>query len=1140
MINYLYGELNDKISPVEYEGKDTDTAQTKVNNGDREITVSVPLLDEDVVREGEWYEDGIKKRVIIPVNEEGEPDKQDGVLLLEAERNNGAVTVKWGNKSIATFKEEADNLKKEVDEFKGAVNTEIGSLNAINEGLDNSSIVSAINSENARAKAVEGDLDSVENSIKGNNIVDSLNKEYARASAMEAENSFTIADLSNRVGLNDNLVTDNKDTIVTAINEVHNDVVTEKQRAEGVEGVLDSLATSDKSNLVAAINEVKKTLSDDKSYLEDDYNSKIGTLENLTTNVNSDIVSAINSEVTRAKSVEGDLEDIATAVKGTNLATSIDNEYDRAVKAEGDLDTKITTETTRATTAEQSLSSEIVALNNRVGLNGNLVTDAKDTIVKAINEVHQDVIDEVNRAKEVEGTLDSLKTTTKENLVSVINEIKDNVDANKTSLENDYNAKINNLSNKIGSIEDLETGNTDNLVEAINSEVSRAKVAEEANKAAIATEKLRAEGVESQLGDRISTEESTARAAEQKNATDISNEVSRASNRETEIESSLNSRITSEVATLNGTINERADTLDSRIDTELQEIDSVHQELSTKIGENKGAIEAEASRADGVEKQLRADLTSLGERVTAEETKNASQDSQIQNLIGAQTTLDEKITAETTRATTAERELTSNVAANTSSINAINKRLDDDNTLRTQQHADLDNKITANTSSIADINKKIPNEATPTNQLADKAYVDKAISQNAARFLTPTEDGSSQWASIEALRSGPWYYDGKSVAPENNDYAIYLKEVRGVQEQWRASYQKGRWEELYKISAGFTQDQQAALDSGVTSTYVSQIDTNKSDISNLKSTTQSQATTLAGKVTQSSSKYVVYATNSAGAQTTVTYASDNTTANTIAQRDLYGRIKVASPGVDTDAANKAYVDAATTNIAKEKLASDVETSLGKADSALQALKVGTVNAANGTTAGATVTASTSGNTSTLNFNFTLPQGPQGKQGPTGATGATGAKGPTGAQGKTGGIGPQGPTGAQGAPGAAGAKGPTGAAGAPGGIGPQGPTGAQGKIGNTGLQGPTGATGATGAKGPTGATGAPGTPGVQGPTGATGTPGKDGVGVVTSVNGSTSTGQSIFAPTTIGPTGNILYSNGTQLIWGIVKIDDGEL
>ena len=132
------------------------------------------------------------------------------------------------------------------------------------------------------------------------------------------------------------------------------------------------------------------------------------------------------------------------------------------------------------------------------------------------------------------------------------------------------------------------------------------------------------------------------------------------------------------------------------------------------------------------------------------------------------------------------------------------------------------------------------------------------------------------------------------------------------------------------------------------------------------------------------------------------------------------------------------------------------------------MKVGTVNAANGTTAGATVTASTSGNTSTLNFNFTLPQGPQGKQGPTGATGATGAKGPTGA------------------------------------------------------------------------TGAPGTPGVQGPTGATGTPGKDGVGVVTNVNGSTSTGQSIYAPTTIGPTGNILYSNGTQLIWGIVKIDDGEL
>lgn len=47
--------------------------------------------------------------------------------------------------------------------------------------------------------------------------------------------------------------------------------------------------------------------------------------------------------------------------------------------------------------------------------------------------------------------------------------------------------------------------------------------------------------------------------------------------------------------------------------------------------------------------------------------------------------------------------------------------------------------------------------------------------------------------------------------------------------------------------------------------------------------------------------------------------------------------RIATPSVSTDAANKGYVDNQTTNIAKSQLASSVQTSLGKADTALQSI-----------------------------------------------------------------------------------------------------------------------------------------------------------------------------------------------------------
>ena len=135
----------------------------------------------------------------------------------------------------------------------------------------------------------------------------------------------------------------------------------------------------------------------------------------------------------------------------------------------------------------------------------------------------------------------------------------------------------------------------------------------------------------------------------------------------------------------------------------------------------------------------------------------------------------------------------------------------------------------------------------------------------------------------------------------------------------------------------------------------------------------------------------------------------------------------------------------------------------------------TIKAAAGSNIGTigtpSVTASTSGTTTTFTFNYLK-----------GATGAQGPKGDTGA------TGPQGPKGDTGATGAQGLKGD------PGATGPQGP---KGDKGDTGLQGPKGDPGATGPQGPKGDKGATGP---QGPKGDPGTNATTTAVATTSANG----------------------------------------
>lgn len=149
------------------------------------------------------------------------------------------------------------------------------------------------------------------------------------------------------------------------------------------------------------------------------------------------------------------------------------------------------------------------------------------------------------------------------------------------------------------------------------------------------------------------------------------------------------------------------------------------------------------------------------------------------------------------------------------------------------------------TNRVTTIESKIPSDAGSEGnaQLATKSFVNSTVQNMAARFITPTADGSSQWASLAALNAegATYYYAGEATTPTANDYAIFLKTVDGAQEQWRASYQKpadgtGAWVEQYKVGSAFTDAQTTALNSGITSAGVTQIETNKTDIATLTTT----------------------------------------------------------------------------------------------------------------------------------------------------------------------------------------------------------------------------------------------------------------------------------------------------------------
>lgn len=426
---------------------------------------------------------------------------------------------------------------------------------------------------------------------------------------------------------------------------------------------------------------------------------------------------------------------------------------------------------------------------------------------------------------------------------------------------------------------------------ALQAEIDRAKSAEQNLNTAIQNESERAQGAESSLKSSIEEEKNRATSAESVLQESINTEVSRAK----KAEEALGKEISSEA--------DRAKGEESRIEGLLQDEVSRAQEAESVLAQD---IEEEKNRAEQVEASLTSAISQEQEqRILGDTTLDSKIDKEIQDRQSGDSQNSQAIQAEATRAQEAESALQANIDAEESRA--------------TQVEGQLSTRITS-------IEEKIPNQASSTNQLADKAFVNSSIQQMAANRVTYDAQGSPFPTRAILLSSQTYYHNGVAYTPDEHDYALVTADEGAPTPftggQTRFEWTGSGWEYAYGINERpFTSEEWAAIESGITAEKVAEIGT-KLPINN---TTNS-----------------LYGTDSGGSQVMVPRSSFATSAQGQKADTAYQKPEGGIPKTDLDSSVQGSLNKAdsayqkpTGGITESDLSQSVNASLDKADSAYQ-------------------------------------------------------------------------------------------------------------------------------------------------------------------------------------------------------------
>ncbi len=504
-----------------------------------------------------------------------------------------------------------------------------------------------LNTEVERAKQSEKTLETnlnaeIERSTnKDNELETNLSSEIERAKSkeneiaanLETETSSRISEdnaLSSRIDSeassresNDNILNEKIETETTRAKGVEEtlrtDLDNEIKRAAGAESTLDKKIDSE----VAKINNITEGLTTSldneikrATNVENKIASDLSIETQRATGVENTLRTDLDNEIKRAKQSEADNDaniqtlnkNLASEVnratgKENEIAANLSTEIERATNKENSLDTKIDNEISRATNAEQKLTSDLsTEVSDRKKEDTNLQTQ-----IDAINS-RSDVVDVV-------ATKAELDTYDKDiSINDIVKVLQDGTHDNATSYYRNTVSSKPYVWEFIGSLGPYYTqGQTDGL---INNEAT-----------------LR-ESKDNELNTKIDTEIDRAKKAEQANTTLINNEVTRAKGIETTLRNDLDAEIdraTGVEATLSGKINTNIGSI-TTLNTEVDKIKVKNSDQDVKI---------EKLQSDVV--SINAKDVSQDNEIASIKNKNKEQDTLIDTNTGQINTLSGKI-----------------------------------------------------------------------------------------------------------------------------------------------------------------------------------------------------------------------------------------------------------------------------------------------------------------------------------------------------------------------------------------------------------------------------------------------------------------------------------------------------------------
>ena len=298
---------------------------------------------------------------------------------------------------------------------------------------------------------------------------------------------------------------------------------------------------------------------------------------------------------------------------------------------------------------------------------------------------------------------------------------------------------------------------------------------------------------------------------------------------------------------------EQADALHEALSTDVYHKAETNALLSLKV--DKTQLEADYTNNTNLKKQLNekvstADLNNaIAQR---KEEQKALQDAVLAtsaDLQGQITTMQSKLTESSN---TMESSLTAMQTSLTTTANNINTRYDELVANVTAVSSQLTAKDNALQAQITELDEVIPTAATADNQLADKAFVEDLVKKGAARAISADADGAG-FESLTALSAGPWYSLGESTTPAVNDYAVVKKDATHNNNDVRYNFDGAVWVFFQEFSSGggtldLTTAQTNALNSGITSAKVAQIDSNFSSLTAEISRSKDQDTQILARI----------------------------------------------------------------------------------------------------------------------------------------------------------------------------------------------------------------------------------------------------------------------------------------------------